>query len=135
VKQKKMGRAIGGRWVGAAVAALVFSQGSFAAQKSADGERLLRSLTLHYVGAALENPAEVQKLYVRLRVAAQQVCRVPGDEVGNGRAAAACERAAVGRAVTNVNSEQLTALHVARNPRIPVVSAQRLATVPCQQCG
>jgi UrcA family protein len=135
VIQKKMSRAIGGRLVGVAVAALLFSQGSLAAQKVVDGERLLRSRTVHYVGTALDNPAEVHKLYVRLRVVAKQVCRVAGDEVSNGRAADACERAAVGRAVAIVNSQPLTALHFAHSAQAPVVSAYRTSPTPCQQCG
>ena len=137
MKKMDSGRTIGGRFTGVVVMAL-FALMCAQAEAAARPNHLQvsRSKTLRYDVTALANPAATQKLYTRLRIAAKQMCELPGDEHSNGIAAAACERAAVASAVAEVNHESLTVLHRAHTQRAtPVVNAWMQAPTPCKQCG
>ena len=130
-------RAVGGRFMGVVVAALfaLVCASAEAASNTSDAQ-FSRSKTLRYSGAALDNPAAVQKLYTRLRIAAKQMCERQGDEHSNGVAAASCERAAMATAVAEVNRDSLTALHRARTQHAtPVMNAWLQTPTPCKQCG
>jgi len=116
-----------------ALFALVCAQAQ--ASVSVTGTPTARSKSLRFRSASLDNPAGVQELYSRLRLAAKQMCAQPGDEARNGRAATTCEHAALETAVASVDRESLTALHRARTRQAPVVNARMQSPTPCKQCG
>jgi UrcA family protein len=111
------GRATGGRMI-AGLVAVVLAFASFDASAAAkDDATVVRSRTLRYDADSLTNPVSAQKLYVRIRMAAQRVCHQQSDDMSNGRALAACVQQATSVAVASVNSVELTALHRARVAR------------------
>ena len=131
------GRAAGGRMIAGLVAA-VLAFASFDAMAAAkDGQTLVRSRTLHFNADSLTNPVAAQKLYSRIRMAAQSVCHLDSDEVSNRRALAACVQQATGVAVASIDSVELTALHRARVAGVDrfAVSAWLTSPTPCAQCG
>lgn len=98
--------------------AVVLAFASFDASAAAkDDATVVRSRTLRYDADSLTNPVAAQKLYVRIRMAAQNVCHHESDDTSNGRALAACVQQATSVAVARVNSVELTALHRARVAR------------------
>ncbi len=108
------GRASGGRMITGLVAAVLAFASFDVSAAAKDGESLVRSRTLHFSADSLTNPVAAQKLYSRIRMAAQSVCHLESDEVSNRRALAECVQQATGVAVASIDSVELTALHRAR---------------------
>ena len=130
------GRASGGRLLAlviTAVMTLVSFDAVAAIVVTKDG--MARSHVLRYDGARLENPVAAQKLYRRLQIAARKVCHLASDESSNGRAATACEKAAVTQAVSRVNHASITAIHRARMGAENRYNAWLTSPTPCAQCG
>ena len=131
------GRAAGGRMIAGLVAAVLAFASFDAMAATKDGQTLVRSRTLHFNADSLSNPVAAQKLYRRIRIAAQTVCHLQSDDVSNGRALAACVQQATGVAVASIDSVELTALHRARVAGVDrfAVSAWLTSPTPCAQCG
>ena len=131
------GRAAGGRMIAGLVAAVLAFASFDATAAAKDGGTVVRSRTLHFNADSLTNPVAAQKLYHRIRMAAQTVCHLESDDVSNGRALAACVQQATGVAVASIDSVELTALHRARVAGADrfAVSAWLTSPTPCAQCG
>jgi UrcA family protein len=70
------------------------------------------TVTVDYTQYDLNSAKDVDKLYARLRSASRRVCApVEGNEYKRGPVWRACFNEALGRAVSQINHEAVTALH------------------------
>jgi UrcA family protein len=86
--------------------AALFAQATAAAE-------LEQSVTVRYTDLNLERPADVARLYGRIRVAAQSICGAPDVDLSNwvDTAWQRCVDDAIGRAVARVDRPALSAYH------------------------
>jgi UrcA family protein len=97
-----------------AVAILGASAAGFAAVSMA-GDTVTRSVTVQYGDLDIANPQGAQTLYGRITRAAQQVCQMPEDGIGNLSQVFKCEHKAIADAVTKVGHPELIAVYNAKN--------------------
>jgi UrcA family protein len=99
------------RLLGAGLAVLICCS-ALAGAAGAGTEPTRRSVTVSYGDLNLANPAGVERLYQRLRQAANRVCGDPVMVRLSGRAQ--CTQHAVEEAVRSIDNRNLTALHQER---------------------
>ena len=93
------------------------------------------SRTVSYTELDLARPAADEKLYRRIKAAAQEVCRgLEGRELAKMRPHRDCVDSAVGRAVAQVNHPKFTAYYAEHNPgkSLPAVSSLPQQNGPLQ---
>ena len=107
------------RLIGAGLAALICCS-ALAGAAGAGTEPTRRSVTVSYGDLNLANPAGVERLYQRLRQAANQVCdnlKVYSLAAHSAPSYRKCTKQAVEEAVASINNRSLTALHQQRSSR------------------
>jgi len=102
------------RLVGTGLAALICCS-ALGSAAAAGTEPTRRSLTVSYGDLNLANPLGVERLYKRLRQAANRVCGDPVMVRLSGYAQ--CTQHAVEEAVRSIDNRNLTALHQERTSR------------------
>ena len=93
-----------------AAAAAVTCISAFAAQSAAADPRETQSLSVSTRGVDLDNRAEAQRFYQRLKVAARSVCDSRMADLGARLADERCAKDALDRAVRDTNAPLLTAM-------------------------
>jgi UrcA family protein len=108
-----------------AVAILGAFASGFAAVGTA-GNTVTRSVTVKYADLNIADPEGAAALYRRIVRAAEEVCQLPDDSVGNMSDVNACEHKAIADAVTKVGHPQLIAVYNAKNRQpLPITLATR----------
>jgi UrcA family protein len=108
------------------VAIAILSAGALGfAAVSAAGNTVTRSVTVQYGDLNIANPQGAEALYGRIARAAQQVCQMPEDGIGNLAEVFKCEHKAIADAVTKVGHPELIAVYNAKNRQpLPVLVAR-----------
>ncbi len=84
-----------------------------------DGIVVQRSVAVHYLRSSVNTEWGAQRLYGRLKSAARRACgTVSGRELAAIRDFERCRADALSKAIADVGSRTLTALHRARTPRL-----------------